>query len=30
MAPVGNEVVGVEKIRDLPFGNQMQDYHRRW
>jgi DNA repair exonuclease SbcCD ATPase subunit len=29
-APVGNEVVGVEKIRDLLFGNQMQDYDRRF
>jgi uncharacterized protein YoxC len=29
-APVGSEVVGVEKIRDLLFGNQMQDYDRRF
>jgi type I site-specific restriction endonuclease len=26
----GGEVVGVEKIRDLLFGNQMQDYDRRF
>ena len=26
----GNEVVGVDKIRDLLFGNQMQDYDRRF
>ena len=26
----GTEVVGVEKIRDLLFGNQMQDYDRRF
>jgi hypothetical protein len=26
----GNDVVGVEKIRDLLFGNQMQDYDRRF
>jgi chromosome segregation ATPase len=26
----GSEVVGVEKIRDLLFGNQMQDYDRRF
>ena len=25
-----NEVVGVDKIRDLLFGNQMQDYDRRF
>jgi chromosome segregation ATPase len=25
-----NEAVGVEKIRDLLFGNQMQDYDRRF
>jgi exonuclease VII large subunit len=29
-APAGNEVVGVDKIRDLLFGNQMQDYDRRF
>jgi chromosome segregation ATPase len=34
--PMGNsalpegEIVGVEKIRDLLFGNQMQDYDRRF
>jgi hypothetical protein len=27
--PAG-EVVGVDKIRDLLFGNQMQDYDRRF
>jgi flagellar biosynthesis GTPase FlhF len=26
----GGEVVGVDKIRDLLFGNQMQDYDRRF
>jgi hypothetical protein len=26
----GAEVVGVDKIRDLLFGNQMQDYDRRF
>jgi chromosome segregation ATPase len=26
----GSEVVGVDKIRDLLFGNQMQDYDRRF
>src|ERR1700757_4861974 len=26
----GTEVVGVDKIRDLLFGNQMQDYDRRF
>src|ERR1700751_5993675 len=26
----GGKVVGVEKIRDLLFGNQMQDYDRRF
>src|SRR6516162_814208 len=26
----GTEVVGVDKIRDLIFGNQMQDYDRRF
>lgn len=26
----GNETVGVDKIRDLLFGNQMQDYDRRF
>lgn len=26
----GNEAVGVDKIRDLLFGNQMQDYDRRF
>src|SRR5580693_9626883 len=36
VAPAGNgktagsEVVGVDKIRDLLFGNQMQDYDRRF
>ena len=36
MTPTGNgqtagsEVVGVDKIRDLLFGNQMQDYDRRF
>ena len=38
VAPVGNggtpaspgEIVGVDKIRDLLFGNQMQDYDRRF
>jgi chromosome segregation ATPase len=29
-APPTNEVVGVDKIRDLLFGNQMQDYDRRF
>ena len=29
-APLGHEVVGVDKIRDLLFGNQMQDYDRRF
>ena len=34
-APLGNgqlpgEAVGVDKIRDLLFGNQMQDYDRRF
>ena len=28
--PPGGEVVGVDKIRDLLFGNQMQDYDRRF
>jgi len=28
--PAGSEVVGVDKIRDLLFGNQMQDYDRRF
>jgi hypothetical protein len=28
--PAGGEVVGVDKIRDLLFGNQMQDYDRRF
>jgi hypothetical protein len=28
--PVGPDVVGVDKIRDLLFGNQMQDYDRRF
>ena len=27
---VGADVVGVDKIRDLLFGNQMQDYDRRF
>jgi hypothetical protein len=27
--PAGNEAVGVDKIRDLPFRNQMLDYDRR-
>ena len=27
---VGPDVVGVDKIRDLLFGNQMQDYDRRF
>ena len=27
--PAGNEVVGVDKIRDLLFRNQIQDYDRR-
>src|SRR5580658_10003109 len=26
----GSEAVGVDKIRDLLFGNQMQDYDRRF
>src|SRR5437868_13612904 len=26
----GADVVGVDKIRDLLFGNQMQDYDRRF
>ena len=26
----GGEAVGVDKIRDLLFGNQMQDYDRRF
>ena len=26
----GSETVGVDKIRDLLFGNQMQDYDRRF
>ena len=26
----GGEIVGVDKIRDLLFGNQMQDYDRRF
>ena len=26
----GGDVVGVDKIRDLLFGNQMQDYDRRF
>ncbi len=35
VAPAGNgqtggDVVGVDKIRDLLFGNQMQDYDRRF
>ena len=30
MALPGSEVVGVDKIRDLLFGNQMQDYDRRF
>jgi chromosome segregation ATPase len=34
VTPAGNgspsEVVGVDKIRDLLFGNQMQDYDRRF
>ena len=29
-APPASEVVGVDKIRDLLFGNQMQDYDRRF
>jgi type I site-specific restriction endonuclease len=29
-ALAGSEVVGVDKIRDLLFGNQMQDYDRRF
>jgi hypothetical protein len=28
--PPGGEMVGVDKIRDLLFGNQMQDYERRF
>ncbi len=28
--PPASEVVGVDKIRDLLFGNQMQDYDRRF
>jgi hypothetical protein len=28
--PVGAESVSVDKIRDLLFGNQMQDYDRRF
>jgi chromosome segregation ATPase len=28
--PVGDAAVGVDKIRDLLFGNQMQDYDRRF
>src|SRR5262245_47720055 len=28
--PAGGEGVGVDKIRDLLFGNQMQDYDRRF
>src|SRR5437899_1553279 len=27
---VSGEMVGVDKIRDLLFGNQMQDYDRRF
>ena len=27
---IGSEAVGVDKIRDLLFGNQMQDYDRRF
>ena len=30
MGVPGGEVVGVDKIRDLLFGNQMQDYDRRF
>jgi DNA repair exonuclease SbcCD ATPase subunit len=29
-SPIGADSVGVEKIRDLLFGNQMQDYDRRF
>jgi chromosome segregation ATPase len=29
-APYSTEVAGVDKIRDLLFGNQMQDYDRRF
>src|ERR1700729_4193582 len=28
--PAGGDAVGVDKIRDLLFGNQMQDYDRRF
>src|SRR4029077_12341023 len=29
-APAASDAVGVDKIRDLLFGNQMQDYDRRF
>src|SRR5262245_57069029 len=30
LLPPGADAVGVDKIRDLLFGNQMQDYDRRF